>query len=370
MSSYAVLFCFPRSITFILIASLLAGCTSLPSLKPLSRLHDDLARDLGPQVNEFNTCSLHRFELPSSSSGQQSMGSTETSSSSAVSGTVPAKHPLDEIKNELQAILDLSLDPKKLGGEIDTLINSLKNPAERPNINFMLHRDAFRSFADAAKQIHMDLILDDLLKKPMESRSRFEKLLINYYRAYFGTLEIEAQTNDSVPTSALHANFVTKGFIDRNGNAFTFPGLSMDLTLASNDRLSFHASAVDSKRLSSDSVRILLEAFFDAVLSVPADDRATATKIDLDKRYPKWTDLKGIDASASSKITMAAIRAETIVTSGMGEAVRGGALFSLNNETLAAGIETAAGVTAKKLVEHEAFCYFKAKSKTSSTPQR
>jgi len=38
--------------------------------------------------------------------------------------------------------------------------------------------------------------------------------------------------------------------------------------------------------------------------------------------------------------------------------VRGGSVFGTQNETRAAMIEMAAGVIAKKLVEHEGFCYF------------
>jgi hypothetical protein len=46
------------------------------------------------------------------------------------------------------------------------------------------------------------------------------------------------------------------------------------------------------------------------------------------------------------------------VTSLVGKSVRGGSVFSAQNETLAATLETAAGVMAKKLVEHEGFCYY------------
>jgi hypothetical protein len=42
----------------------------------------------------------------------------------------------------------------------------------------------------------------------------------------------------------------------------------------------------------------------------------------------------------------------------VGRAVRSGSVFGTQNETLAASLETAAGVIAKKLVEHERFCYF------------
>lgn len=52
------------------------------------------------------------------------------------------------------------------------------------------------------------------------------------------------------------------------------------------------------------------------------------------------------------------MRAQAAVTSLVGKKVRGGSIFSAQNETLAATIETAAGVIAKKLAEHEGFCYF------------
>ena len=57
-------------------------------------------------------------------------------------------------------------------------------------------------------------------------------------------------------------------------------------------------------------------------------------------------------------MTRDALRAEAAVTSLVGKAVRGGSVFGTQNETLAATLETAAGVMAKKLVEHEGFCYF------------
>jgi hypothetical protein len=61
---------------------------------------------------------------------------------------------------------------------------------------------------------------------------------------------------------------------------------------------------------------------------------------------------------AFARVTRDALRAEAAVTSEVGKAVRGGSIFSTQNETLAASLETAAGVIAKKLVEHGGFCYF------------
>jgi hypothetical protein len=65
-----------------------------------------------------------------------------------------------------------------------------------------------------------------------------------------------------------------------------------------------------------------------------------------------------ISLDALARVTRDALRAEAAVTSLVGKAVRGGSVFSTQNETLAATLETAAGVIAKKLVEHEGFCYF------------
>ena len=61
---------------------------------------------------------------------------------------------------------------------------------------------------------------------------------------------------------------------------------------------------------------------------------------------------------ALARVTRDAMRAEAAGTSLVGKAVRGGSVFGTQNETLAATIETAAGVMVKKLVEHEGFCYY------------
>jgi hypothetical protein len=60
-----------------------------------------------------------------------------------------------------------------------------------------------------------------------------------------------------------------------------------------------------------------------------------------------------------ARVARDAMLAEAIVTSAVGKAVRGAGVFGTNNETLAAAVETAAGVLAKKLAEHEAFCYYR-----------
>ena len=122
------------------------------------------------------------------------------------------------------------------------------------------------------------------------------------------------------------------------------------------------ASSVDSQRVSADLTRIFLEAFFDAAYRVPAVHGATALRVQPNSQassYPEFdADRPAISLEALARVTRDALRAEATVTSLVGKAVRGGSVFGTQNETLAATLETAAGVMVKKLVEHEGFCYY------------
>ena len=108
--------------------------------------------------------------------------------------------------------------------------------------------------------------------------------------------------------------------------------------------------------------RIFLEAFFDTAFRVPAVHGATALQvgpIPQESPYPEFdAHHPAIPLKALARVTRDALRAEAAVTSLVGKSVRGGSVFSAQNETVAATLETAAGVMAKKLVEHEGFCYF------------
>jgi hypothetical protein len=132
-----------------------------------------------------------------------------------------------------------------------------------------------------------------------------------------------------------------------------------------------HGRSTDSRRVASDLARIFVEALFDAAFQVPATERATALKI---AGYPKFdVDNPPISKDDLAKIATDALRAEAAVTSHIGEVVRGGGGLGIQNETLASVIETAAGVIAKKLTEHELFCYYRAtsgKSHAKSTDAR
>jgi hypothetical protein len=141
-----------------------------------------------------------------------------------------------------------------------------------------------------------------------------------------------------------------------------FPGITAEIEVSPANSVRISATTVDSQRVSADLTRIFLEAFFDAAFRVPAVHGATALRVGPNSQespYPEFdANHPTIPLEALARVTRDALRAEAAVTSLVGKKVRGVSVFSAQNETLAATLETAAGVMAKKLVEHEEFCYF------------
>jgi len=154
----------------------------------------------------------------------------------------------------------------------------------------------------------------------------------------------------------------SKGFVDRSGNTVLFPGISAEIEVSPANSVRLSATAVDSQRVSADLIRVFLEAFFDTAFRVPAVHGATALRVGSNSQespYPEFdANHPTISLEALARVTRDSMRAEAAVTSLVGKTVRGGSVFGTQNETLAATLETAAGVMVKKLVEHEGFCYF------------
>jgi hypothetical protein len=205
---------------------------------------------------------------------------------------------------------------------------------------------------------HVDFDEDDLAK----DSSRFARLLLSYNKAYFGDLSFKVDRAASQGGIRGVIKVTSNGFVDRNGNVFVFPGLSTDVQWDPSHPIRVSATSIDSQRISAHLTRIFLEAFFDAAFQVPAVHGATALQVEWkspEQTYPEFDAAHPpIPLDALARVTRDAMRAEAAVTSLVGKAVRGGGVFGLQNETLAAMLETAAGVLAKKLVEHEGFCYF------------
>ena len=213
---------------------------------------------------------------------------------------------------------------------------------------------------EIVRQWHGHLGLDE--DQLEQDSSRFARMLLAYNKAYFGDLSFTARSDYAGVGLRGVVKITSKGFVDRSGNAVLFPGISAELEVSPANTVRMSAITVDSQRVSADLMRIFLEAFFDAAYRVPAVHGATALRVgpdSLELPYPEFdANRPMISLEALARVTRDALRAEAAVTSLVGKAVRGGSVFSAQNETLAATLETAAGVMAKKLVEHEGFCYF------------
>lgn len=241
-------------------------------------------------------------------------------------------------------------------GDVPLLADMADDFADPARRRIDLHK--LRRVADAARHWHGHLDLDEEALK--QDASLFTRLLAAYQKAYFGDISFAVAPDTKTGTVRGITPVVSRGFVDRSGNVFRFPGLSASIQVDAAHRLDLDATSVDSRRLSADLTRLFLEAFFDAAYRVPAVQSATALQISSQPApYPALDPAQPpIALDDLATVTQAALRAEAVVTSTVGKAVRGGGLFGTNNETAAATLETAAGVFAKKLVEHEGFCYF------------
>jgi hypothetical protein len=243
------------------------------------------------------------------------------------------------------------------GASLSILVNVLDDMANPAKARIDV--DKLKQVVEIARQWHGHPNLDE--DQFEQDPSRFARMLLAYNKAYFGDLTFAARPDTSGGGFQGVIKVISKGFVDRSGNAFLFPGISMGLEVSSAnaDRIS---SAVDSQRVSADLTRVFLEAFFDVAFQVPAVRGATALRVGPNAQESSYPEFDAhhpiIPLEAFGRVTRDALRAEAAVTSLVGKAVRGGSIFGTQNETLSATLETAAGVMAKKLIEHEGFCYY------------
>lgn len=271
----------------------------------------------------------------------------------------------DEGKQDLKALLTQLIDTDEQKIKLGSLGSRLKKYIAKREQRLGLGR--YINLATTPQLVdHLHARIRDDEDQMARTGSRFERLLVAYNRAYFGEISFKAALEGgqrAVEPKRINEEIrtVPNGFVDRNGTTFAFPGLSANLIVA-NKPFHLQSGSADSRRIASDLTRIFLEALFDAAFQVPAVDGATALKIEGYPRFDSTNPPIPIDELA--KITTDALRAEAAVISHVGELVRGGGGLGINNETLASVLETAAGVIAKKLAEHELFCYFRVRSGT------
>ncbi len=236
---------------------------------------------------------------------------------------------------------------------LSDMVDDFADPSRR-----RLDLDKLRLLTDTIRhwQAHLDFD-DDALA---QDTSLFAQLLLAYNRAYFGDVRYAIAPNPAAGTVRGIVQVTSRGFVDRSGNTIRFPGLSAATQVDASQGIELAATSIDSGQVSADLTRVFLEAFFDAAFRVPAVQQATALRLPTTTSpYPAFDPSHPpISLEALATVTRQAIRTEAVVISLTGKAVRGGGLFGTNNETVAATLETAAGVFAKKLVEHEGFCYF------------
>ena len=140
-------------------------------------------------------------------------------------------------------------------------------------------------------------------------------------------------------------------FITRAGTSIQFAGET--ISFGTNGKLAPTTSKISSSVVGPQLAQVLWEAVFDSVSPfVPATANSTAC---VNHLYPDSLCLNtSSPAYLTQKISTVdsdATTAETTTTSVAGYIIRGGWLFSLNNEAVAETVETSAGEIARKITE-------------------
>lgn len=331
------------------IGLLTAGCgISVLDLHDQLDLHRTLRYDTlqakEPLSREFLACTGRAHDEPKSDLGMSSADEPRLSRPAFK----PIRALVERVKGQRPKEADSLLPLQALFAD-DELVRHRR-----------LDLGTLRRIVEIVRQWHAHLDFDE--NDLAQDSSRFAQLLLAYNKAYFGDVQFVPEPIS--PDGGIRGvrKVTSRGFVDRNGNVWNFPGLSADVQKEPGARAAAPASSVDSQRVSADLTRVFLEAFFDAAFRVPAVHGATALQIEWKSPAPRYPEFDAehplIPFDALARVTRDALRAEAAATSLVGKAVRGGSAFGANNETVAATMETAAGVIAKKLVEHEGFCYF------------
>ena len=343
---------------FALLAILLvqAGCSSsVLQLRDQLDLHREEFHqkmvDKKELATKFLACTGQAHDEPLSER-RDAGSSSEPLSLQTREGQATSVRPLAAVINTIRR-----QHPDK-GASLSILAEVLNDVANDATARIDL--DKLTQVIETARRWHGHLGLDE--DQLEQDSSRFARMLLTYNKAYFGDLSFTARPDSEGVGLRGVMKVTSKGFVDRTGNSLLFPGISAEIEVSLANSVHISATTVDSQRVSADLTRIFLEAFFDAAFRVPAVHGATALRAGPNSQespYPEFdANHPTIPLEALARVTRDALRAEAAVTSLVGKAVRGGSVFGTQNETLAAMLETAAGVMAKKLVEHEGFCYF------------
>lgn len=136
-------------------------------------------------------------------------------------------------------------------------------------------------------------------------------------------------------------------FVTRAGKSYGFPGITATIDVTSDKKVS--TNKLDENQIASDLVRVFVEALGDMAFKVPGEPKSTLCS--------SFAELCGTEdlAPKLQKADTWGDMAEGSTQLIVGPAVRGGWLFSLNNDALADIISTALAVSARKSAEFAAW---------------
>ena len=144
-------------------------------------------------------------------------------------------------------------------------------------------------------------------------------------------------------------------FVTRSGQSYAFSGITASIDPTAAKKVSFTGAKITSADV-SDVVRVFVEATGDYWFAVPGVPKSTACQAGYlctpVSPSPYSPDQQAKDVAA---VNETADKVETGTSSIVGIAIRGGWFFSLNNEDLAAAIQTALAVSARKIAEKAAW---------------
>ena len=165
-------------------------------------------------------------------------------------------------------------------------------------------------------------------------------------------------TRSDVGSDGLYHVITAKGdagFVTRGGDKYSFPAISITLTPGAGRPVD--VTKVDFGSVGADLIRVYLEAVGDTWARLPGVPQATGVTTRLLRSYGTDAAVKEqLDETQFMKVNSLASRAETAAAAGTGQLIRGLGWVSLNNESLAKIIETAAGVAVRKGSEKVAWC--------------
>lgn len=137
-------------------------------------------------------------------------------------------------------------------------------------------------------------------------------------------------------------------FVSRAGKSYGFPGLAATVDLTGDKKVS--TNKVDPNAVISDLVRVLFEAVGDDRIRVPGAENSSLCRASKAMCSSAYKDVKDI-ADKLQRVDNIGDRVEAGAFSSVGIAIRGGWLFSINNEALASSVQTAVAVGARKTAE-------------------